>query len=100
MYSSFKGVRKVSPYSFIKAALLCFNFGWNGYSVEMNEKSKSIKISSVKVGQRKAEAKVTVLSPKAVAAGWEIARDPKEAEAFLIRAGIIIKAGKLAPEYE
>ena len=29
----------------------------------------------------------------------EIAKDPKKAEAFLIDAGIITKAGKLAPEY-
>jgi len=100
MYSSFKGVRKVSPYSFIKVALLYSNFGWNGYDVEMTDKSKSVKISIVKVGKRKAAAKATVLSPEAVAAGWKVARDPKEAEAFLIRAGIIIKAGKLAPEYE
>lgn len=29
-----------------------------------------------------------------------IAKDPKKAEAFLIKAGIIIEAGKLAPEYD
>ena len=28
-----------------------------------------------------------------------IAKDPKKAEAFLIEAGIITEAGKLAPEY-
>lgn len=90
----------LTHYSCIKVALRCFNFGWNGYSVEMTEKSKSIKISSVKVGKPKATTKAAALSPKAMAAAWKIARDPKEAEAFLIRAGIIIKAGKLAPEYE
>lgn len=28
-----------------------------------------------------------------------IARDPKQAEAFLKKAGLIVEAGKLAPEY-
>lgn len=49
---------------------------------------------------KKAGPKTTVVS-KAVASGKlvSITRDPKKAEAFLKQAGIITRAGKLAPKY-
>lgn len=75
------------------------NIRKNGFILKvMSEKSTSMEVQQTR-------ATFTVkphagqVAPEAYAQAMAIARDPIQAEAFLKKAGLIIEAGKLAPEY-
>lgn len=70
----------------------------------MTTSSKKAKAIKVKTAE-KAGAKVRIvaagpaLKPAMGKMMTEIASDPQKSREFLLRAGLITKAGKLAPEY-
>ena len=64
----------------------------------MSEKSKPMEVQQAR-GNFVVSPVAEQLAPQSYALAMAIARDPKQAEAFLIKAGLIIKAGTLAPEY-
>lgn len=64
----------------------------------MSEKSKKMKIQKAGGAFMVRSAAGQVIS-QSNSQAMAIARDPKQAEAFLKKAGLIVEAGKLASEY-
>lgn len=64
----------------------------------MNEKSKEVKIRKPG-GDFIVRSTAGKIVSQSNSQAMTIARDPKQAEAFLKKAGLIVEAGKLAPEY-
>lgn len=64
----------------------------------MNEKSKQVKVRKAGGAFIVRSAAGQIIS-QSNSQAMTIARDPKQAEAFLKKAGLIVEAGKLAPEY-